>query len=211
MNLIILGLPGAGKGTQAKKLSRRYDVPHISMGDILRANKEYETSSGETVGEIIDAGNPVSVDTLADLLSRRLEQPDCDDGFVLDGFPRTGEQAEAMEEIADIDALLVIDVDKEEIFERLTNRRICPECGEHYHLIYDAPEEDERCDDCGTALIQREDDTREGITKRIEWQREGLEEVLDHYDDTDVVEHIDGNQSIDAVWQDVRDVVNRYA
>ncbi|MFB6294494.1 MAG: nucleoside monophosphate kinase, partial [Candidatus Nanohaloarchaea archaeon] len=107
MNLVVLGLPGAGKGTQADNISEKYGVPHVSMGDILRNNKGYRTESGETVGEIIDAGDPVEVETLKELLSQRLDQPDAQDGFVLDGFPRTGEQAAAMDAIAEIDAILV--------------------------------------------------------------------------------------------------------
>ncbi|MFB6295183.1 MAG: adenylate kinase family protein, partial [Candidatus Nanohaloarchaea archaeon] len=211
MNLVVLGLPGAGKGTQADKISDEYGIPHVSMGDILRNNKGYRTESGETVGEIIDGGDPVEVRTLKQLLSRRLEQPDAADGFVLDGFPRTGEQAEAMDDIADIDAIIVLNVDEEAVYERLTKRRVCPDCGAQYHLKYDPPEEDEMCDDCGTELAQREDDTRDAIKERIRWQRDGLEEIRDYYADRDVIEDIDGNQGIEEVWEDVNAVVDRYA
>lgn len=210
MNLIVLGLPGAGKGTQAQRISDRYGVPHVSMGDILRRNKDFETSTGETVGEIIDEGNPVKVETLKELLSRRLDRPDADDGFVLDGFPRTGEQARAMEEIADIDAIIILEVDEENIYERLTGRRVCPECGAQYHVKYDPPEEDELCDECGTELVQREDDTREAIEERIEWQGEGLEEIREFYGEKGLIEDVDGNQAIDDVWEDVQEVVDRY-
>lgn len=210
LKLAILGLPGAGKGTQAKKLAAKYGIPHISMGDILRNNKDYVTESGDTVGDIIDGGNPVTAKTAGDLLAKRLDQPDCAQGYVLDGFPRYLEQAEVMADITDVDAILLIEVDEENIYERLTGRRICPECGDQYHLQYDPPEEDEQCDDCGTALIQREDDTRERIKKRIEWQRDGLEEVLDFYEGTDLVERVDGNQSIAAVWGDVQEVAEQY-
>ncbi len=208
MNLIILGLPGAGKGTQAQKLSDTYGIPHISMGDILRNNKEYETDSGETVGDIIDRGDPVEVETLAALLSARLDEPDAQDGFVLDGFPRTREQAEAMSDIADIDAILVIKVSDENIYERLTGRRVCPDCGAQYHVTYDPPGTEGTCDECGASLVQREDDTREAIAERIRWQREGLEEVRDFYSGTGLIEDIDGDRSIDAVWESVQEVVN---
>ncbi|MDY6769906.1 MAG: nucleoside monophosphate kinase [Candidatus Nanohaloarchaea archaeon] len=210
MNIVVLGLPGAGKGTQADRISDEYGIPHVSMGDILRNNKDYETGSGETVGEIIDGGDPVEVETLQALLSKRLEKPDAADGFVLDGFPRTGEQAAAMDDIAAIDAILVLNVPEEEIYERLTQRRVCPDCGAQYHLEYDPPAEDEVCDDCSADLVQREDDTREAIQERIRWQREGLEEIRDYYADRGIIIDIDGDQSIDAVWRDVQQVVDRY-
>lgn len=210
LKLAILGLPGAGKGTQAKKLAAKYDIPHISMGDILRNNKDYVTESGKTVGEIIDGGDPVTAKTAGDLFAKRLDRPDCDGGYVLDGFPRYLEQAEVMDDITDVDAILLIEVKEENIYERLTKRRICPECGDQYHLKYDPPEEDETCDDCGADLIQREDDTRERIEKRIEWQRDGLEEVLDYYEGRDLIERVDGNQSIAEVWSDVQEVAERY-
>ncbi len=207
----VLGLPGAGKGTQAQKLADRYGVPHISMGDILRNNKGYETDQGETVGEIIDAGHIVPVDTVMTLLRRRVEQPDCDDGYVIDGFPRTREQADRTEELLDLDAIILLEVSEDNIYERLTGRRICPDCGDQYHLQYDPPAEDERCDDCGTDLVQREDDTRESIATRIEEQRSGMEGVLDVFDGTGLLERVDGDQSIAAVWDDVREVAARYA
>ncbi|MDY6773820.1 MAG: nucleoside monophosphate kinase [Candidatus Nanohaloarchaea archaeon] len=210
MNLIVLGLPGAGKGTQADRISRKYGIPHVSMGDILRNNKDFVTESGETVGEIIDSGNPVTTETSSTLLSKRLNQPDCSEGFVLDGFPRWKEQAEAMEDIAEIDAVLILNVSEEEIYERLTRRRVCPECGAQYHLKYDPPAEDELCDECGAELVQREDDTREGIKERIEWQREGLEEIREFYRGRGLIENIDGDQSIEEVWEDVQEVVEKY-
>lgn len=211
MNLIVLGLPGAGKGTQADRISQEYGIPHISMGDILRNNKDYETTSGETVGAIIDAGNPVEVETVAELLSRRLDQPDADDGFILDGFPRMEEQAEVMDDIAEFDAIIILNISEEEVYDRLTGRRICDACGAQYHVKYDPPAEEGVCDACGGELSQREDATREAIAERIPWQREGLEEVRDHYEDRDLIVDIDGSQSIEDVWDDVQDVVDQYA
>lgn len=213
LKLAVLGLPGAGKGTQAGKLSDKYGIPHISMGDILRNNKGYETDSGKTVGEIIDAGNAVPVDTVVTLLKQRVEQPDCDHGYVIDGFPRNREQAERTDEVLDLDAILHIQVDEENILERLTGRRICPDCDANYHLKYDPPEEDEICDECGTELVQREDDTEEKIKERISWQRDGLKEVLSYVESSETlpVETINGNQSINAVWNDVQVAVEQYA
>lgn len=211
LKLSILGLPGAGKGTQAKKLSETYDIPHISMGDILRGNRDYETADGRTVNEIINAGESVPTETTAALLGKRVKQPDCENGFVIDGFPRFRENAEVMGDVADLDAILIINVDEEEIYARLTNRRICPDCGEHYHLKFDPPQEDEKCDECSTGLVQREDDTRERIAERIKWQREGLEEIRDFYKDTDMIVEVDGNASIDEVWNRVQEAVRPYA
>ncbi len=212
LKLSILGLPGAGKGTQADKLSETYGIPHISMGDILRNNKEFETESGETVGEIIDAGNPVTAKTCATLLSTRLDEPDCADGFVLDGFPRFQEQAEIMDDVTGIDAILLIKVDEDNILERLTKRRICPDCDASYHLKFDPPEQDEICDNCGTELVQREDDTAEKIEERISWQRDGIEEVLTYFDgDEDTpVEVVNGNPPISEVWNNVQEVVEKH-
>lgn len=213
LRLAVLGLPGAGKGTQAGKLAEAYDIPHISMGDILRNNKEYETEDGRTVGEIIDAGNVAPIDAVITLLAQRVDQPDCANGFVLDGFPRTEEQAERMDEVIDVDAVLLIEVDEANILERLTGRRICPDCGANYHIKYDPPAEDEVCDECGAELVQREDDTEERIRERISWQQDGLEDVLAYFeqDDTPPVETIDGNRPIPDVWASVQDVAEQYA
>lgn len=207
----ILGLPGAGKGTQAQHLSNEYGIPHISMGDILRNNKDYETADGRTVGSIIDAGESVPTETTSTLLAKRLQEPDCENGFVIDGFPRFRENAEVMDDVAELDAILIINVDEDEVYERLTNRRICPDCGQHYHLIYDPPQEDEQCDDCGTELVQREDDTRERIAERINWQEKGLEEIRTFYDGTGMIEEVDGNGTIEEVWSRVQEVATNYA
>lgn len=211
LRLAIVGLPGAGKGTQAKKIAATYDIPHISMGDLFRNNKDYAVDAEQTVGDIIDRGDPIPTEVTAQLLGQRLEKPDCADGFVVDGFPRWGKQAEAVADITELDALLIINVTEEEIYERLTNRRICPDCGDQYHLLFDPPAEDERCDNCGTDLVQREDDTRERIAERIEWQRNGLKELRDFYDGTDMIEEVNGEGTIKKVWEDVQEVIAQYA
>lgn len=212
LKLAVLGLPGAGKGTQADKLSDKYGIPHISMGDILRNNKDFKTESGETVGEIIDAGNPVTAKTAGQLLKQRVEQPDCENGYVIDGFPRYHEQAEITGDILELDAILLINVDEENILERLTGRRICPECGANYHITYDPPKEEGVCDNCGAELTQREDDTAEKIKERINWQQDGLEEVIDFFEGEGSIpiEEVDGNQSIATVWSDIQTVAEQY-
>lgn len=211
MKLVLLGLPGAGKGTQASKLSDTYDIPHVSMGDILRNNKDFEASDGRTVGEIIDGGDPVPVQTTKKLLEQRLGQADAQNGWVLDGFPRWEEQAEAMDDIADVDAILILDITEMEVLERLTKRRICEDCGSSFHLKFKPPAVEGVCDRCGGDLYQREDDKAEAISERVEWQRDGLEEVVDHYDGTGLIERVDGSQPIDDVWDDVQDVAEKYA
>lgn len=202
----VLGLPGAGKGTQAEKLSEELGFKKLDMGDILRANKSYVTEDGKQVGEIIDHGGAVSAKTAADLLSRYLAQINFQeqDGLVLDGYPRTKQQAQEADKVVSIDVILIIDVSKETIFERLTNRRVCPECGEQYHLISDPPEQQGQCDRCSTELIQRADDTREAINERISWQREGLENIVSQYEGKSKIIRVNGDTSISKVWESIK-------
>jgi adenylate kinase len=212
MNIVVLGLPGAGKRAQAERLAEYLDVPKLDMGDILRENKSYVTQDGKTVGEIIDNGNPVSNETAAALLAKYLDEIGYQksDGLVMDGYPRTGDQASAADDLLDIDIILIIDVSEEVIFERLTNRRACPECERQYHLKSNPPEKEGICDVCGTELVQRADDTEESIQERIEWQRNGLDEIIEAYgEDTDII-HVDGEQSIPAVWDNVRSRIRSY-
>lgn len=204
--IVVLGLPGAGKRTQAEKLSNVLEFPKLDMGEILRANKSYVTESGRTVGEIIDEGDPVSAKTAAKLLSEYLDEIANQeaDGLVLDGYPRTGDQATAAKEVIDIDLILIIDVSDEEIYDRLTKRRVCPNCGEQYHLESNPPMNEGYCDKCGTELIQRADDTREGIKERIIWQRKGLNDIERMYNDTAKIIRINGDDTIQGVWEEIK-------
>lgn len=199
MRLILLGPPGAGKGTQAKRIADTYDIPHISTGDILRNNKDAETEYG-TPREYMDQGELVPDAMITELLEDRLAEPDTADGFILDGFPRTEEQAASLEEITEIDAAIFFDVDESNLLERITGRRTCSDCGAGFHRKFDPPEEDGVCDECGGDLIQREDDQEDVVRTRIEEYRDKTAPLIDHYDEQGKLVRIDGNPSIEEVW-----------
>lgn len=199
MQLILLGPPGAGKGTQAKRIADAYGIPHISTGTILRNNKDTETDYG-TPREYIDEGNLVPDAMIIELLEERLEEPDTDDGYILDGFPRTEEQAEALDDIADLDAAVYLSVTEDNIIERITGRRTCSECGAGFHNEFDPPEQEGVCDACGGELTQREDDTEETVMHRLEEYRDKTKPLIEYYDERGKLIRIDGNPSIEEVW-----------
>lgn len=212
LNIVVLGLPGAGKRAQAERLAEYLEAPRLDMGDILRENKNYITKDGETVGEIIDNGKPVSNETAAALLAKYLDQIGYQksDKLIMDGYPRNGNQASAANDLLDIDIILVIEISKEVIYERLTNRRACQECNEQYHLKSNPPKKEGICDICGSELVQRVDDTKKAIKERIGWQREGLDEIIKEYgEDSDII-HVDGEQSIPKVWDSVKSEIDSY-
>lgn len=183
VKLTLLGMPGAGKGTHGTYLADTYDVPHISTGDILRDNKDYETTTGETVGEIIDDGRLVSDETMRALLERELDR----DGFVLDGYPRSRSQAETLNEIADIDTAVYLDIPVDEVYTRLLGRRSCPECGISYHEAYNPPETDGVCNVDGSQLARRDDDTEGGIRSRVASQWPRIRRTMTYYEaETDI-------------------------
>lgn len=168
MRLILLGSPGAGKGTQAKFISDRYHIPHISTGDIFRNAVTQGTELGKKVKEIVDSGRLVPDELVIELVKERLTKPDCNNGFLLDGFPRTHEQAESLAQFRDIDAILDIDVPEEEIIKRLTGRRVHPASGRTYHIYYQPPKIADKDDVTGESLIQREDDKEGTVRKRLQ-------------------------------------------
>ena len=167
MRLILLGCPGAGKGTQAKKISERYHIPQISTGDILRAAIQQGTDLGNKVKTIVDSGQLVPDDTMIELVRNRLNEPDCKTGFLLDGFPRTVEQALALQKLTKLDYVIDIDVPEEEVVKRLSGRRIHPASGRIYHVHSHPPREEGKDDVTGEPLIQRADDTEETVRKRL--------------------------------------------
>jgi adenylate kinase len=178
MNLILLGPPGAGKGTQAQKIVERYPIPQISTGDILRAAVKEGTPLGKQAKAFMDQGQLVPDEVVIGIIEGRLKASDCQAGFILDGFPRTIVQAEALQATLTkmgklIDHVISIEVDPEELVRRLTGRRTCKNCGAMYHVLFHPPKRDEICDRCGAALYQREDDKEETIRKRlIEYERQ---------------------------------------
>src|SRR6478735_1801572 len=172
MNLVLMGLPGAGKGTQAEKIVEHYDIPHISTGDMFRAAIKEGTQLGLKAKSFMDQGNLVPDEVTIGIVRERLNKQDCENGFLLDGFPRTVAQAEALETITkelnkQIDYVINIDVDQSILMERLTGRRICKDCGATYHLVFNPPAKEGVCDKCGGELYQRADDNAETVSTRL--------------------------------------------
>jgi len=204
--------PGAGKGTQAEVLSQRYGVPHVETGDILRRAIEEETPTGREAREYVEAGSLVPDEIVVRLIRRRLEEPDCRRGFILDGFPRTLPQATAFEDMLRetphaLDAVVNLRVGREEIVRRLEARRVCSDCGATYHLEHNPPRQEDTCDRCGSSLVQREDDRPETILQRLEEYEEKTEPLLAFYRDRDLLVAVDGEQPIEAVTRSMEDAL----
>ncbi|AEH35571.1 adenylate kinase [Halopiger xanaduensis] len=199
--LVIMGAPGAGKGTQCAKITEEFGIDHITTGDALRSNKEMDISDMDTEydtpGEYMDQGELVPDEVVNAIVDEALSQAD---GFVLDGYPRNMEQAEELEGMTDLDLVLYLDVGEEELVHRLTGRRLDPETDEIYHVEYNPPEDPEVED----RLVQREDDTEETVKERLRVYQENTEPVIEHYEEEGVLERVDGEQSPDEVWEDVK-------
>ncbi|WP_075938248.1 adenylate kinase [Halosegnis longus] len=210
--VLLLGAPGAGKGTQSSRISDEFGVDHITTGDALRANKGMDISElgfeFDTPGGFMDAGELVPDEVVNEIVVTALDNAD---GFVLDGYPRNIEQAEFLDERTDLDAVLRLAVSEEELVDRLTGRRVCPECGENYHVEFDQPEESGVCDECGAELTQREDDTEETVRERLRVFAENTEPVIDHYAGTEAYAEIDGEGTPDEVWEDVQAAIEQRA
>ncbi|RNJ25964.1 adenylate kinase [Halosegnis longus] len=210
--VLLLGAPGAGKGTQSSRISDEFGVDHITTGDALRANKGMDISElgfeFDTPGGFMDAGELVPDEVVNEIVVTALDNAD---GFVLDGYPRNIEQAEFLDERTDLDAVLRLAVSEEELVDRLTGRRVCPECGENYHVEFDQPEESGVCDECGAELTQREDDTEETVRERLRVFAENTEPVIDHYAGTEAYAEIDGEGTPDEVWEDVQEAIEQRA
>ncbi len=212
MNLILLGPPGAGKGTQAKRIVERYGIPQISTGDMFREAVSKGTELGRKAKEYMDRGELVPDEVVIGIVRERLSQDDCADGFILDGFPRTIKQAEALDEMLDdmsrsIDAVINISVPDEEIIRRIVFRRTCKSCGAVYNVIYSPPKVEGRCDRCGGELYQRDDDKEETVRERLRVYREQTEPLIQYYSQKGVVRDIDGTKSIDEVWKQIEGVL----
>ncbi|MBB5174965.1 adenylate kinase [Texcoconibacillus texcoconensis] len=208
MNLILMGLPGAGKGTQAEKIVDEYQVPHISTGDMFRQAIKEETELGKQAKSYMDEGALVPDEVTIGIVRERLEKPDCKKGFLLDGFPRTVAQAEALENLLQdlgrkLDHVLYIDVAYDDLFKRLTGRWISPTSGATYHEIYNPPETPGVCDKDGSELIQRDDDKPETVEKRLKVNLEQTQPLVDFYKDKGYLRSIDGNQDIHDVFASI--------
>jgi len=203
-----LGPPGAGKGTQASVLSGLLGVPHISTGDIFRRAIQEGTPLGKKVEAYLKSGGLVPDELTVEIVKERLSQPDCQRGFLLDGFPRTIPQAQALDAWLEargekLDAVINLQVSEEELMARLTGRRICPQCGATYHLKYDPPQRDEICDRCGSPLIQREDDRPETVSKRLATYRQQTQPLINYYKERNLLKGVDGNGDIQEVTQSI--------
>ncbi|MCI6001123.1 MAG: adenylate kinase [Finegoldia magna] len=204
MRLILLGPPGAGKGTQAKRVIEEFDIPHISTGDIFRKNIKEKTELGQKVEGLLAEGKLVPDELTIEIVWDRLDQEDCKNGFLLDGFPRTIPQAEALDEgLAKrglkLDRVLNIDVDKDSLVKRLSGRRVCPNCGASYHIDNNPPKVEGICDVCQTPVIQREDDKEQTVLDRIKVYNSQTKPLVDFYNKQDLVFTVDGTLPIDEI------------
>ena len=208
LRTILLGPPGAGKGTQAAKIIEKYNIPHISTGDIFRENIKKGTELGKKAQEYMNRGELVPDDLVIEISTTRLLEDDCKDGFLLDGFPRTVYQAEKLDEFlaahgSKIDKVIDIEVGKEELMERLTGRRVCKSCGASYHIVNIPPKKEGVCDVCGGELIQRADDNAETVANRIEVYEAQTMPLVEYYEKAGNIAHIDGATGLDNVFADI--------
>lgn len=208
MNLVLMGLPGAGKGTQAEKIVDKYGIPHISTGDMFRAAMSEGTELGLKAKSFMDKGDLVPDEVTIGIVRERLSKDDCKKGFLLDGFPRTVPQAEALESMLSdlgkkIDYVINIDVDQDILMGRLTGRRICKNCGATYHLIFNPPANEGTCDRCGGELYQRADDNEDTVKNRLDVNIKQSKPLLNFYETNGSLRNIDGQQEIGKVFVDI--------
>ncbi len=201
MKYVFLGPPGAGKGTLAGKVSELYSIPHISTGDIFRAAISAKTPLGMEVQQIIDSGGLVGDDITTELVRGRLAEDDAKNGFILDGFPRTIPQAEALEKIVSIDAAVNFDISDEEVVKRLSGRRVCRNCGHNYHIEFMPPKQEGICDACGGELYTRDDDKPEAVRHRLELYRSQTAPLIDFYREKGKLADINARPATDTVLE----------
>lgn len=204
MKLVLIGCPGAGKGTQAKILSEKFDIAHISTGDLLREQVAGGTPLGLKLKEIMASGGLVSDDIVEGLLEERIKKDDCKNGYILDGYPRNVSQAEGLSKIVgELDSVVVIDVPDEAIIERMSGRRSCGSCGAMYHTKYNPPKEEGVCDKCGAKLVLRADDNPETVKHRLDVYHEQTAPVIGFYEKQGIVYKADGSQAIEKVTEEL--------
>ena len=212
MKIIMLGAPGAGKGTQAKMIAEKCGIPHISTGDIFRANIKNGTELGAKAKEYMDKGLLVPDELVCDLVVDRIQQADCEKGYILDGFPRTIPQAEAQENALNaieqkLDYAIDIDVPDENIINRMSGRRACVGCGATYHVLFNPTKVEGKCDVCGESLILRDDDKPETVKKRLDVYHTQTQPLIDFYTERKVLVEVDGTQSMDKVFDDIMKIL----
>ena len=212
MKIIMLGAPGAGKGTQAKRIAAKYGIPHISTGDIFRANLKNETELGKKAKEYMDQGLLVPDELTLELVMDRFTQDDCKNGYVLDGFPRTIPQAEALTKaLADkqdaVDYAVNVDVPDEAIVSRMSGRRACLNCGGTYHVEFNPTKVEGVCDACGGQLVLRDDDKPETVLKRLSVYHEQTQPLIDYYNGQNILREVDGTQDMEEVFRAIIDIL----
>ena len=212
MKIIMLGAPGAGKGTQAKMIAEKCGIPHISTGDIFRANIKNGTELGAKAKEYMDKGLLVPDELVCDLVVDRIQQADCEKGYILDGFPRTIPQAEALENALNaieqkLDYAIDIDVPDENIINRMSGRRACVGCGATYHVLFNPTKVEGKCDVCGESLILRDDDKPETVKKRLDVYHTQTQPLINFYTERKVLVEVDGTQSMDKVFDDIMKIL----
>ena len=209
--ILMLGPPGAGKGTQSANIAEEYDVAHITTGDALRSNKDMDISEMDTEYDTprayMEAGDLVPDAVVNAIVDEALNSAD---GFVLDGYPRNLSQAEELEGMTDLDVILSLSVSREELVSRLTGRRVCDDCGTNFHVDFNPPEEPGVCDGCGGELIHREDDNEESVNNRLDVFEENTAPVIEHYEDREAFVSIDGEGTLDEVWADIQAAVDEH-
>ncbi len=208
LRTILLGPPGAGKGTQAVKIVEKYHIPHISTGDIFRENIKNGTELGNRAKAYMDRGELVPDELVVEIATDRLTKDDCKDGFLLDGFPRTIFQAEKLDEFLEgrgekLDKVINIDVEKSALVKRITGRRVCKQCGASYHIENIPPKKEGVCDICGGELIQRADDTEETVLNRIDVYNKQTRPLVEYYEKAGIIANINGNKDLDDVLADI--------
>ncbi|MBQ1598260.1 MAG: adenylate kinase [Lachnospiraceae bacterium] len=212
MKLIMLGAPGAGKGTQAKQIAKTYSIPHISTGDIFRANIKNNTELGQKAKTYMDAGQLVPDELTCDLVMDRIHQDDCANGFVLDGFPRTIPQAEALTKALEADGqkmdyAIDVDVPDENIVKRMGGRRACLNCGATYHIVSIPPKKEGICDTCGSELVLREDDKPETVQERLRVYHEQTQPLIDYYKEQGILKSVDGTVPMEEVFASIQKIL----
>lgn len=212
MKIIMLGAPGAGKGTHAKKITEKYGIPAISTGDIFRENIKNGTELGKKAKEYMDAGNLVPDELVCDLVVDRLKQDDCKEGYILDGFPRTIPQAEALtaalaKDNDAIDYALEIFLEDQAIIDRMSGRRVCKSCGATFHVVNIPPKKEGICDECEGELITRDDDVPETVKKRLNVYNEQTAPLIDYYKEQGILRVIDGSKGLDTCFKEICDIL----
>ena len=208
MRLVLLGAPGAGKGTQAKKLIEKYSIPQISTGDILRKAVADGTPLGKEAKSYMDSGGLVPDSVVIGLVKERLAQDDCKTGYILDGFPRTTPQAEELDNVltamnSPLDVALSVDVDKDDLMKRLTGRRTCKSCQQMFNVHFSAPKKDGVCDKCGAELYQRDDDKEDTIKNRLDVYEKSTAPLIDYYGGKGILKSVKGEGSIDDIFNQI--------